>query len=144
MDPYDEEGEEAERVRNTREDTIRSLGHTLAFADRMNLASMIPDTDVCSSGYCLVNPGKEYLVYVPPDTAHQSGRTVMVDLSGSTEPLRVEWFNPATGESVRGSTIAGGDRKTFTLPFKEDAVLYLSGGDRQSTSVTLPTSAPNN
>lgn len=134
MDPYDEEGEEADRVRDTREDTIRSLGHTLAFADRMDLASMTPDTQACSSGYCLVNPGKEYLVYVPPDTANQPNRTATVDLSGSTKSLQVEWFNPATGKTVRGGTVAGGDRKTFTIPFEGDAVLYLISLEAQGST----------
>jgi hypothetical protein len=67
----------------------------------------------------------------------------MVDLSGSTGPLRVEWFNPATGETLRGDTVPGRDRKTFTIPFKEDAVLYLTVRGPHSTA-PLPASAQNN
>ena len=40
------------------------MGMTLAYANRMNLVAMRP-REIASSGYCLANPGEEYLVYVP-------------------------------------------------------------------------------
>ena len=43
----------------------RAMGHTLAYANRMNLATMTPRDNLASSGYCLANPGEEYLIYLP-------------------------------------------------------------------------------
>ncbi len=47
------------------EPTRKAMGMTLAYASRMDLSSVRPRADLASSGYCLANPGKEYLVYVP-------------------------------------------------------------------------------
>ena len=52
----------------TRLSVVANLGYTLDYAQRMNLAAMVPRSDLCSSQYCLANPaadGAEYLVYLP-------------------------------------------------------------------------------
>ena len=38
---------------------------TLTYANRMNLVTMTPQPSLCSTHFCLVDPGKEYLVYQP-------------------------------------------------------------------------------
>lgn len=43
----------------------RSMGETLAWAERIHLATMEPHGEMASSTYCLANPGNEYLVFVP-------------------------------------------------------------------------------
>ena len=43
----------------------KAMGMTLAYANRVDLSSMRPRGDLASSAYCLANPGKEYLVYLP-------------------------------------------------------------------------------
>jgi len=104
----------------------QNMGYTRRYAERMQLAAMVPRTDVCSTTYCLANAaatGAEYLVYLP------SGGTVSVDLSATTRTLAVEWFNPATGQATAGAAVAGGARRTFTAPFSGDAVLYLATGE---------------
>ena len=57
MDPVDETPQW--------ESSRRAMGITLTYANRMNLSTMRPRGDLASSGYCLANPGEEYLVYVP-------------------------------------------------------------------------------
>jgi hypothetical protein len=99
-----------------------ALGHTRAYAQRMNLAATTPRGDLVSTGYCLASPGREYLVYLP------AGGEVTVDLSAARVPLVVEWFNPRTGEKQTGGRTAGGARHRFQVPFAGDAVLYLHGG----------------
>ena len=42
-----------------------ALGQTRTYAEKINLASMIPEGDLASTDYALVNPGSEYLVYAP-------------------------------------------------------------------------------
>ncbi len=64
------------------------MGYTRDYADRMGLAATAPSTSLASTQYCLANPGKEYLVYLP------DGGDVTVDLSAAAGRLNVEWFNP--------------------------------------------------
>ncbi len=63
-----------------------AMGHARRLAERINLAAMTPSRDLASTGYCLADPGKEYLVYVP------EGGEVAVDLSAaSTDRLNVNF-----------------------------------------------------
>ena len=75
----------------------RNLGCARRFAERMNLTAVKPHPELASSGYCLANPGSEYLVYQP-----QPSEPVTVELKAGT--YLHEWFNPATGLSA-GTTV---------------------------------------
>ena len=97
----------------------RNLAYTLGYADRMNLATMVPRNDLASTEYCLASPGAEYLVYLP------DGGKAFVDLSAASGTLAVEWFSPTTGETVPDATTSGGANQHFAAPFGGDAVLYL-------------------
>jgi hypothetical protein len=123
MDPYN--GVALGPRDDARWDPIRrSLGYTLRYAERMDLAAMTPRADLVSTKYCLAHPAKrgaEYLVYLP------EGGGVTVDLRGSEGPLAVEWFDPKTGNTTRGEEVAGGGSRLCTAPFAGDAVLYLAG-----------------
>jgi hypothetical protein len=101
----------------------RYMGYTLTYANKMNLASMVPRNDLASTKYCLANPGKEYLIYLPLGW----NEMVVVDLSGSLGELQLEWFNPRTGKTTDGGTTKGGERRSFRSPFPGDAVLYIQG-----------------
>jgi hypothetical protein len=94
------------------------MGDTRTYASRINLAAMTPRGELASTGYCLANPGQEYLFYLP------SGGTVTVDLSAAKQKLTFEWFNPSSGKSTKIGTTSGG-RREFKAPFLGDAVLYL-------------------
>jgi hypothetical protein len=114
MDPLDSDA--------TREDARRAMGHTLDYANRMNLAAMTPQPALCSTRYCLAaasGSSAEVLAYLP------SGGTATVNLAGASGTLKVEWFDPATGAVVRGGTTDGGATRSFTAPFGRDAVLYI-------------------
>lgn len=96
-----------------------AMGHTRAYAERMNLAAMTPRNELSSSQYCLANPGREYLVYLP------DGGDVSVDLAAASGPFEVEWFNPRAGKASRGERVPGAAQRTFKAPFDGDAVLHL-------------------
>src|SRR5207247_8449826 len=96
-----------------------AIGQSLTYSQFINLSAMTPSNTVCSSGYCLVNPGAEYLIYMP------SGGQISVDLSGTSQKFLANWFNPATGEPVSGNSISGGGQVTLTSPFKRETVLQL-------------------
>jgi hypothetical protein len=130
-----------------------AMGDTLSYAQRMNLATMFACSHLASTGYCLANPGVEYLIYLPSKTiinAHgyrvlrwlsQFGENkalrwisrfmglhaaVAVDLSTTSDPLHVEWFNPNTRHIIAEETTTGGTSRDFVAPFVSDAILYIA------------------
>ena len=72
-------------------DVIRdAMGPTLTYANRMKLVSTKPQPTLSSTGFCLANPGTEYLVYQPlakPFTL-QLAPGIYQNLSGSI-PSRI-------------------------------------------------------
>lgn len=132
--------------RETWEATRRAMGQTLALARRIPLQTMLPATEIASSGYCLTNRESSYVVYLPVDYYGSGRRTVAgkvlrflfrkemikkivsVDLSAATGSFLVEWFNVGTGEAVPVGTTTGGNVQHFAAPFLGDAVLYLTAG----------------
>jgi hypothetical protein len=138
---------------SSREPARSAMGRTLTYAKRLNLASMFPHDHLASTGYCLANPGSEYLIYLP-SRAIIKGRgyrvlrwlsrfsenkavrsvtqwiglnaTVRVDFSATSGALHAEWLNPITGRVVAGGTSSGGAAREFVAPFVSDAVLYIA------------------
>jgi len=100
-------------------DVIRdAMGPTLTYANRMNLVAMKPQPSLASTGFCLANPGVEYLVYQP--------YAIPFTLQMAPGKYQFEWFNPATNlVGATGSVDASGGEQPFTAPFAGDAVLYL-------------------
>lgn len=96
-----------------------AMGHVLQYANRIDLSSMIPSTDLSSTKYCLANPGKEYIVYQP-----EAGKNFTLLLPAGR--YEFEWFNPSTGRTgAKGVIETGGARESFSSPFGGDAVLYI-------------------
>jgi hypothetical protein len=144
-------------------DSVRkAMGQTLKLANRVDLARMVPRKDLASTGYCLANPGTEYLVYLPAGShwfesrlqswmgqtpfirrfSHLSENlrpllklSVQVDLSETAEPLQVTWFNPATGKFIPTGRVSERGKATFTAPFSGNAVLHLKKVKREENSV---------
>ncbi len=106
------------------EEIRKAMGVTLSVSKRINLAKMVPLNEVSSTGYCLANPGEEYLVYLP------EGGEAKVDLTQAKGSFLVEWIHPLEGKIMPGRKIAGGTKRKFVAPFPGDAVLHLfrSGG----------------
>ena len=99
-----------------------NMGYTRAYANRVNLGAMTPQGNLFSNGYGLANASAsnaEYLGYT------SSGSPLTIDLRATPGMLSLEWFNPSTGATVSGGTIAGGTNQTLTAPFSNDAVVYL-------------------
>ncbi len=95
-----------------------------------------------SSGYCLANPGVEYLVYLPSDQRDESPlaeklgtlppHSVEVDLTDASGTFNVEWFNPTTNEFTPAGRIEGGAGRSLTAPFGTPAVLHLAATQAKS------------
>lgn len=120
-------------------ETRLAMGQTLRYAERLNLAKIIPHPELASSGYCLANPGSEYLIYQPfSDFRGREkmlqkigifGRKLWIDLRGASGMFRIEWFNPLTDEVFDGGTVSAGSTEFLRIPFTGDSVLYLYRGD---------------
>jgi hypothetical protein len=132
------------------EDSWRVMGDTLTFVNRINLVAIAPHNDLASTRYCLADPGREYLIYLPLDHPHWTEswiasarffwrfkplvselsmwfrRTVTVNLSHASGELAVEWFNPRTAQVIAAGKTTGKTGRSFKVPFRGEAVLYIS------------------
>ena len=119
MDPYD--GQVLGPGDSTWDPIRQSLGYTLQYARRMDLAKTRPSSELASTKYCLANPGKQYLVYKP------AGTDEAVTIEAQAGTYRYEWFDPTSGTQVSAGTQTIPDGKTkFPCPIQGDAVLYLA------------------
>jgi len=97
----------------------RNLGYARRFALRVDLNTCVPHNELCTSTFCLANPGSEYIVYLP------CGGYEGLDLWKVPGQFAVEWFNPTTGVTVTGDHLDGGKHQAVCAPFEGSAVLYL-------------------
>lgn len=96
-----------------------ALGQTRRFAERLDLNRALPRPAFASSGYCLANPGVEYLVYVPDEDR------VSVYLGIDAKDYDVEWFDTRTGATRADAPIRGGGNRQLISPFGLESVVYL-------------------
>ena len=97
-----------------------NIGATVSYGERAaDLAAMEPRGDLSSTGYCLADPGTDYIVYQPSSSAEF---TVTLE-AGS---YAYEWYDPGSVRVAEtGSVSSSGGSEAFTAPFEGDAVLYL-------------------
>lgn len=106
------------------QDSARAaMGQAVRYAEKMDLASMVPHDALSNTRYCLANPGREYLVFQPGIRGLFS-----VNLRAAKGECAVEWLNVTTGETRRGAPVGGGTARSFATPFPGPAVLYLKCG----------------
>jgi hypothetical protein len=97
-------------VRNAMQDI---LGYANS---KIDLVNMLPHDTLSTSGFCLANPGSQYLVY-------SASNSFTLTTVGGT--YNYEWFNPTTHAVVATGSIIVGSSQSFTAPFSGDAVLWL-------------------
>ena len=64
--------------------------------------------------YALADPGKIYVFYF------YEGGSALVDLTGASGSLAVEWLNPRTGSVLAAPDVDGGGFLSFTAPGSGD------------------------
>ena len=98
-------------------------GHCARFfnSGQMRFWEMEPNGKLASTGVCLANPGRQYVVY------SAKGGSFTVDLSAAPNAtLSVQWYNPRSGRyHAAGEIVAGDTTMEFTPPFPGDAVLRV-------------------
>jgi len=101
----------------------RNLGYARRLALRLDLNACVPHGELCTSGYCLADPGSEYACYFP------AGGHEGLDLWAAPGRFAVEWLHPETGAIHPGRSIEGGRRQALGAPFPGPALLYLKRQD---------------
>jgi hypothetical protein len=94
----------------------RAIQDVLVYAKKMDLARMTPQSSLSTSGFCLANSGSEYLVF------SKSNSFTLRMVPGT---YIFEWFNPWTHSIARSGSVSVGSSRTFTAPFRGQAVLLL-------------------
>jgi len=80
------------------------------------LVNMRPEA-MASTGFSLVWPGRDYLIYAP------RGGDVALDLRGAQGSLSLTFHDPRTGQVIDGGTLTGGRTIAFTCPDRREWVL---------------------
>ncbi len=96
--------------------TRNAMGDILTYSKKIDLINMTPQDSLSSSGFCLANPGSQYLVY------SGSNSFTLTTVPGT---YTFEWFNPSTHSVVQTGSVTVTTNITFTAPFSGDAVLWL-------------------
>ncbi len=97
----------------------RSMGYALRLARGLDLNRCKPMNDLSTTGYCLANPGQQYLIYQPDAKAK-------LEVKLRENQYIAEWFNPSTGMEVSTQRITAEKQPTtFSNPLDSDAVLYI-------------------
>ena len=89
----------------------------------MNLKEMTPRGELASTGYCLADPGREYLAFTP------NGSPITLDLGAASGRLSIEWLDIRTGQRSGKEETEGGGAVTISCAFLDAAVLYVTAAD---------------
>lgn len=98
------------------EEIRQALGDAVAVSQKVDLARLRPHPELASTRYCLAEPGREYLVYLP------DGGQAKVQLAAGE--LKAFWFS-TTQRSWSEGSITGGQEAELTTPFDGSAVVHL-------------------
>jgi hypothetical protein len=122
MDPYD--GVVLGRPFDAKFESLRrSMGYALNFSKRLDLNKCKPRNNLSTTGYCLTNPGRQYLIYQPQGRAK-------LDVKLRKGKYSVEWFDPKTGKTVLKKQVsAEPEQTTFVNPVEGEAILFVYASD---------------
>jgi hypothetical protein len=96
----------------------RALGVIRRLADRVDLAGMVPEPALASSGFCLAHASREWIAFLP------SGTEVTLDLSRASGDVAVEWIDPVSGEVTSAPSVEGGGQRALASPRPGPAVVH--------------------
>jgi len=78
-----------------------------------------PADKLVSAGWCLANPGREYVVF------QNTAQPFTLEIAGAKSPLKSEWFNPHTGKYTAAGSLNNGTANLTPLADWGNAPLVL-------------------
>lgn len=97
----------------------RAMGLSRAISVNLDMASLSPDSNLASSGYCLADRGKLVLAYRP-----DAGR-LEIDLSEFPGQYRAVWWELPSRRARVLDPVTGGAKVDFKLNSSREALLLL-------------------
>jgi len=89
------------------------------WAQGLDLNKCKPQNNLSTTGYCLANPGRQYLIYQPDAKAKLGVKLIK-------GKYFVEWFDPNAGKTASKEQIsAGSEKTTLSNPVDGEAVLFI-------------------
>ena len=85
------------------------MGDTHGFAELINLSTMQPRSDLCSTGFALADPGKEYLILQPNDVADSFTATL------AAGRYSARWHSVRSRETMPGGVFAVAEQTTVGM-----------------------------
>ncbi len=76
--------------------------HLREFFDQVGYWRLQPTDGLVSDGYCLADPGNEYVVFL------NTAASFTLTLQGLGQPLKAEWFRPLTGDRADAGKVENG------------------------------------
>jgi len=105
--------------------TRRAMGRARALAERIEVATLVPRAKLASTGYCLAVPAASGGAFGCAVYVSQGGETT-VDLTAVRGRLAAEWIDAKSGERRSATSVPGGSRREFVVPFSGPAILWLT------------------
>jgi hypothetical protein len=99
--------------------------HLHDFLNRTSHWKLKPVDGLTSDGYCLADPGREYVVFL------NKAAPFTLKLDGVSEPLKAEWCHPFTGERRDGGKLNGGTAELKPPAEWADVPVALHVGERR-------------
>ncbi|GAB6194654.1 DUF6298 domain-containing protein [Desulfocastanea catecholica] len=92
----------------------KALGQTKILAQHVNLANMYPHGELCSSKYCLADPGKEYLAFKP-----ELDEVIWINLPPGV--YKVSFYDSQLGKFVKTEELIIKEQSKWSklFPFKK-------------------------
>jgi hypothetical protein len=100
--------------------------HLRDFFEGTGYWRMKPADALVNEGYCLANPGKEYVAY------QKAAKPFTLEVKGASGPLKVRWYSPLSGESADGGTVGNGPASLTPPKAWENAPLAVHVGSLSS------------
>jgi len=75
-----------------------------------NVSTMDPDDSLVTTGWCLADPGNEYVIYL------KDGGATTLDLRGESGDFTVKWYDPRNGGLLQDgsvTTVSGGASRSL-------------------------------
>jgi hypothetical protein len=107
--------------------------HLRSFFETTRYWELDPVDNLVSQGWCLANPGKEYVVFL------NQAAPFTLQVAAASSPLQAVWYHPLTGQRVEAGSLANGQHRLTppTAWAPSPVVLHVYANDGSSAKSAL-------